>query len=69
MVAQRQKLTGAPPLFICWNAATRLHDLILSQTAGVLSTFHSIAVALVGILDVVQTERPAAVLVAGELGY
>jgi hypothetical protein len=32
-------------------AGTRLHDLILSQAAGVLGAFHGIAVALVGVLD------------------
>lgn len=43
-----------------------LHDLVLCQAAGVLGTFHGFAVALVCVLDVGQSERPAAILVAGE---
>jgi hypothetical protein len=45
-----------------------LHDLILSQAASVLGTFHGFAVALVGVLDIGETERPTPVLVTGELG-
>jgi hypothetical protein len=52
-----------------WYAApTRLHDLILSQSTSMLSTLHSFAVALVGVLYEGETKRSTTVLVAGELG-
>lgn len=44
------------------------HDLVLGKTARSLSTLHSVTVGLVGVADIGQTERPAAVLVTGELG-
>ena len=45
-----------------------LHDLILCQAAGVLGTLHNIAIVLVGVLHVRQTEGPATVLVPCKLG-
>ena len=55
-------------LYIRRRTTTRLHDLILGQATGVLGTLHRLAVALVCVLDVVETERSATVLVARELG-
>jgi len=55
-------------LYIRRGTAIKLHDLILGQAAGVLGALHRLAVALVRVLDVVETKRSATVLVARELG-
>ena len=44
----------------------QLHDLVLGQTASVLSTLHGIAVVDIGLLDVGKTQRSTAILVASE---
>jgi hypothetical protein len=59
------RLCYAPSL-LCLKI--KLHDLILSQAASMLSALHGIAVALVGVLDVGETKRTTAILVARELG-
>lgn len=51
------------------STGAQLHDLILRQPTCVLGTLHrSVAVALVAVLDIGQTEGSTTVLVTGELG-